>query len=94
MVANERKVCFDIALSSNLYTGIVKDIKQHPITDMLEAGCIITIGTDDPAVLETTIDKEYKILMNELKIPEETVIELMTNSVKHAFTDLSGVLKT
>jgi len=57
--ANDRGICFDLALSSNLATGIVKSIDSHPIKQMLAQGCECTLGTDDPTIFDTDLDREY-----------------------------------
>jgi adenosine deaminase len=87
-MAIERDICFDVALSSNVYTGIIKDYPDHPIKSMIEKGCQITIGTDDPAILNTTLDKEYELLRQHHGLSDEQLIKIMFNSVKYAFTDL------
>lgn len=84
-LARERDICFDIALTSNVYTGVVSDYKNHPVQRMLEAGLKITIGTDDPAILNTTLDNEYKILMDTFKLSDECVLGIMDNSLRYAF---------
>lgn len=57
--ARERGIAFDIGITSNLRTGVAD--MDHPVKMMLDNGFIITIGTDDPAILNTTLDKEYKL---------------------------------
>lgn len=88
-MAKERNICFDIALTSNLYTGAVPNIQSHPIRKIIDAGCDITIGTDDPAILNTTLDNEYEILLDNFDISDEEIIKIMLNSVKYAFTNLN-----
>lgn len=89
-MAIERDVCFDVALSSNVYTGVIRDYQDHPIKSMIEKGCRITIGTDDPAILNTTLDKEYELLRQHHSINDEQLINIMSNSIKYAFTDLES----
>jgi adenosine deaminase len=84
-LANDNNICFDIALTSNYFTGVIDDLATHPVKKMLEQGCNITIGTDDPVVLDTTLDKEYSILMNTVGVPESKILDIMENSVKYAF---------
>ena len=86
-LANERGVCFDIALTSNLLTGVVPSLDQHPVLKMLEYGCDITIGTDDPVICSTTLDAEYTILCENFSISNDQLMGIMGNSMKYSFSD-------
>lgn len=84
-LAKERDICFDIAPTSNYYTGVVKDLKKHPIRKLYDQGIAVTIGTDDPSILNIDLDHEYAILQNDLGFSEPELIDIMRNSVKYAF---------
>jgi adenosine deaminase len=83
-VCREYDICFDIAPTSNIMTGCISDIYAHPIKDIIESGCSVTIGTDDPIIYQTTLDKEYSIL-SEIGIPEDDILDTMSNSIKYSF---------
>lgn len=83
-LAKDRDICFDVALTSNLCTGVVKDLREHPVKRMLDFGLSIAIGTDDPSVLSTTLDEEYQKLISITGVPEEKLSEIMENSIKYA----------
>ena len=82
-LATEKDICFDIALTSNVYTGIVRSYSEHPIKQMIDAGCIISIGTDDPYVLQTKLNNEYQHLSNICS--DDVLYKVMKNSVDYAF---------
>lgn len=71
-------IAFDICLTSNFKTGVALP-NNHPITKMLDNGFLVNIGTDDPIVLETTIDEEYNKLMIEAKLSENDI-----NTIKNS----------
>lgn len=56
-------ISFDICPTSNMLTGVA-NLNNHPVKRMLENGFIITVGTDDPVILGTNLDREYEILQN------------------------------
>lgn len=58
--AIDNNVTFDLAVTSNFITGIVKE--QHPILSMYNKGLNITIGSDDPIQCDTTLKQEYNKL--------------------------------
>jgi len=71
---------FDIAISSNIMTGLVEDICEHPVKKMVEAGCNVVLSTDDPVVFDTNLDKEYEYLSEIIK-SEDTVNTIRNNSI-------------
>lgn len=80
-----RGVCFDVALSSNYFTGVVESIEDHPIKDMIEKGCIVTLGTDDPIQYDSSLDFEYMLLMSTFGYSAIDMNPLMDNSIKYCF---------
>jgi len=63
-MCNNQGITFDLALHSNLYTGVVKSIGDHPIKRMIEAGCRITLNTDDPIQFGCRLDDEFDLALS------------------------------
>ncbi len=55
----QERVPLEICLSSNLSLGLYTSIQEHPIRTLIDAGCSIVLGTDDPAFFATDIAQEY-----------------------------------
>jgi adenosine deaminase len=87
-LAKERNVCFDTALTSNLFTGVVPSLREHPAKRLINQGVAVTIGTDDPAILGTDLDKEYSLLQTTFKLSDEQIIDVMYNSYLYAFPSI------
>jgi len=77
----DNMVSFDICLTSNISTGVT-NISDHPVTKMLENGFLITIGTDDPVILNTDYDKEFELLKTISKLNDQE-IKLIQDSAYH-----------
>lgn len=92
-LAIDHNVCFDVAPSSNWYTGVVSEDVVHPARKLIDAGCIVTIGTDDPEILCTTLDDEYCKIRDSCSLDDSEIIKLMVNSVEHAFRDFNDIIK-
>ncbi len=54
-------VVLDICLTSNLRMGEVASAAAHPVARLRAAGVICTINTDDPAILDTDLERELEI---------------------------------
>lgn len=51
----------DVCPTSNLRTRVVTDLADHPLPTLLAAGAECTISTDDPAMFNTDLGREYEI---------------------------------
>jgi aminodeoxyfutalosine deaminase len=54
----ERGVVCDVTPVSNLRTGVVKRLEDHPLPMMLAAGVRCSIGSDDPVLMDTSLSAD------------------------------------
>ena len=54
-----RPVVLDVCLVSNLVTGSVRSLAQHPLPALIAAGVSCSLSTDDPAMFGTDLSREY-----------------------------------
>ncbi len=54
-----RGVVCDVCPISNVSLRAVDAIADHPLPRMLEAGVVCSISTDDPAMFDTDLDRDY-----------------------------------
>jgi len=57
----ERGIVLDVCPTSNLRTGVVSTVEQHPLPALRAAGVRCSIGTDDPAMFGTDLGREYAL---------------------------------
>ncbi len=57
------KVVVDYSLSSNLFTKVIGNLKEHPIYKIKSKGIKFLINSDDPAIFNTTLTKEYEFFL-------------------------------
>lgn len=81
----ERGTALEVCLTSNLQTGVVHNIRHHPLADMLDLGVNATLNTDDPTVSNITLSDEYAIALNTLKIGYPPLRQMVLNAAKAAF---------
>lgn len=58
----EKRVTIEVCPTSNLHTGILNDLKDHPVKTYYEQGVRVAICTDDMVVCDTTLAKEHELL--------------------------------
>jgi aminodeoxyfutalosine deaminase len=56
-----RGIVCDVCPVSNLRTGAVSSLAAHPLPVMLAAGVPCSINTDDPAMFDTDLSREYEV---------------------------------
>ena len=58
----DRRVVLDVCLTSNLRTGVVASLMEHPLPLLVGAGVACSVSTDDPAMFDTDLSREYQVL--------------------------------
>ncbi|MBT8224948.1 MAG: adenosine deaminase [Dactylosporangium sp.] len=54
-------IVLDVCPTSNLRTGVVPSLAEHPLPALRQAGALCTINTDDPAMFGTDLAREFAI---------------------------------
>lgn len=85
----ERRVCCDVALTSNQCLKVVKDLGAHPLRRLLDAGVPVTLNTDDPPFFNTDLVREYRRAHDEMGLTREELWELNLNGLRHALVDVA-----
>jgi adenosine deaminase len=57
----ERGITLEVNPWSNYLTNSVPTIEEHPLKKLFDLGVRVTINSDDPEVLETNVNNEYRI---------------------------------
>jgi aminodeoxyfutalosine deaminase len=55
----EREIVLDVTPVSNVRTGAVGSLEEHPLPRLVEAGIRCSISTDDPAMFDTDLARDY-----------------------------------
>jgi aminodeoxyfutalosine deaminase len=55
-----RGIVLDVCPLSNLRTGAVASLHDHPLPRLVAAGVLCSISTDDPAMFDTDLSRDYE----------------------------------
>ena len=92
-VMAEKQVPVEMCISSNLRTGACPELHEHPVRKFFDQGLMITLNTDDPAMFQTSLIKEYEIAQQEFSFSEEHLRELARNSIEASFLPVEKKLR-
>ena len=72
---------------SNLKLQVVKDLREHPLKRMLDAGLCVTINSDDPAYFGGYVNANFVQTVEALGLSRDEVVTLAKNSFEASFID-------
>jgi aminodeoxyfutalosine deaminase len=81
----ERQIPVEVCVTSNVKTGVCPSLAEHPVRRYFDEGLMVTINTDDPAMFETSLSKEYQLLQENFGFSDDHLRELARNSFEAAF---------
>jgi adenosine deaminase/aminodeoxyfutalosine deaminase len=80
-----RQIPVEICLTSNLRTGCLVKMSDHPVRRYFDQGLMLTLNSDDPAMFGTSLTREYELAQSEFGFTDEHLRELARNSFEASF---------
>jgi len=82
-----RRIPLTVCPLSNLKLCVVKDLREHPMKRLLDAGLCATVNSDDPAYFGGYLNANFVQTVQALDLSREQVIALARNSFEASFVD-------
>jgi adenosine deaminase len=82
---NDHRIPLEMCLSSNIHTGAVADLHDHPFRKYLDLGLRVTLNTDNRLVSDTTVTRELELAVSSFDLDIGQVHEIILNGFKSAF---------
>lgn len=70
---------------SNLRLCVVKDLRDHPLRQMLQLGLRATVNSDDPAYFDGYVNDNFRAVSAALNLRKDELVTLAKNSFKGSF---------
>jgi adenosine deaminase len=80
-------IVLELCPSSNVALKLYPDIAHHPFRRLMEAGCRVTINSDDPPYFHTSLGGEYDALAREQGLDEAALSAATLTAIEAAFVD-------
>jgi adenosine deaminase/aminodeoxyfutalosine deaminase len=81
----EHRIPLEICITSNLVTGVVARIEDHPVRRLYDASVAIVLNTDDPAMFGCTLAGEYRLAARAFGFSEAELRGIAGNGFRYAF---------
>jgi len=81
----DRDIPLELSITSNLVTGVVKRLEDHPIRALYDAGVPIVLNTDDPAMFGCTLTDQYRLAARAFGFSESELRGIAENGFRYGF---------
>jgi aminodeoxyfutalosine deaminase len=78
-------ITLEVCPTSNLCTGAVPSLDEHPLPKLLAAGVPVTLATDDPGMFHTDLNQEYRLCHERFGLGRAELAELARAGARAAF---------
>lgn len=81
----QKQIPLEICPTSNICMGVFPDFKSHPLRKLWDAGLLLTVNSDDPALFDTDLNSEYKKLVDHFDFDINDLERISLNGVHASF---------
>jgi len=81
----DKRIPLEICLTSNVDTGAVKSVEEHPFGLLYKYKFRVTLNTDDRLMSDTTMTKEFQLAHRVFDLTLDDLEKLTINAMKSAF---------
>jgi aminodeoxyfutalosine deaminase len=81
----ERQVPLEVCVTSNLRTSCCTRLDDHPVRRYFDAGLMVTLNSDDPALFASDLEDEYRLAHDQIGFTQEHLREIAANSIEASF---------
>jgi len=80
-----RDIPLEVCITSNLVTGVVPRLEDHPVRRLYDAGVPVILNTDDPAMFGCTLTGEYELAGSAFGFSEQELRGIAENAFRYRF---------
>jgi aminodeoxyfutalosine deaminase len=82
----DHAIPLEVCVTSNLVTGVVKRLEDHPLRRLYDAGVPIVLNTDDPAMFRCSLLGEYRLAADAFGFTRQELCGVAENGFRFAFS--------
>ena len=77
-----RQVPLETCPTSNVCLGVYPDYAAHPLRQLWDAGLLVTVNSDDPALFGTDLNHEYEVLVDHFGFTADELEQVSLNGLR------------
>jgi adenosine deaminase len=81
----ERAIPLEVCPSSNVALGLVGSMARHPLAQLRDAGLVVTLNTDIPSIVATSLTQEYLRVREAFGYDDTVMAELARAAIDASF---------
>jgi len=85
VILRDRQIPLEACPTSNAAMGLIPRFEDYPLPAFLEAGVILTLNSDDPALFGSSLEREFLQAARSFALSRQQVVQLCENAVRAAF---------
>ncbi|EHL29566.1 adenosine deaminase [Legionella drancourtii] len=86
-MVKDKDIALELCPTSNIFLGLFKDMAHHPFPQFYDAGIKVSINSDDPPFMSTTLGQEYERVQEFYDYSDETMNAITRMAIQAAFVD-------
>ena len=83
----ERRVTLEVCPTSNICTGVYRNLRTHPLRKLHDLGVAVTLNSDDPPYFSTTLADEYGVAKETFGFSDSELVGLTRNAINAGMLD-------
>lgn len=80
-------ITLEVCPTSNICTGAVRALSEHPLRVLLDAGVPVTLSTDDPGMFGTDLVREYTAAQQFADLTRAEIIAIVQQGIEAAYCE-------
>ncbi len=81
----EEQIPLEVCITSNVRTGAVTSLENHPVRRLLDAGVIVTLNTDDPGMFGSDLAAEFRLAEQVFGLNAAQLAQIRQNAWDYRF---------
>jgi adenosine deaminase len=81
----QHQVPLEVCPTSNVCLGVYPDYAMHPLRRLWDSGLFITLGSDDPPMFGTDLNREYELLIEKFGFNGGDLARISLNGLRASF---------
>lgn len=83
----DKDIALELCPTSNIFLGLFKNMQEHPFPQFYETGIKVSINSDDPPFMSTTLAQEYQRVQEAYNYSDDTMNKITTMAIESAFVE-------